>query len=85
MRLLLTCFQTRHLPRSDLLPVRGRVDGIRWRANRVPGVGRNPIGISIIHDSDVHLRQAVADVDGTQTLDGEVEVLGQDQSKPSLG
>lgn len=56
------------------------MDGIRWRADGVPGAGRDPTGMFIIHDPDVYLRQAVADVDGAQTLHGEVEVLDQDQS-----
>ena len=51
------------------------MDGIRWRADGVSGLGRDPIGIFIIHDPDVYPRQAVADVDGTQTLDGEVKDL----------
>lgn len=60
------------------------MDGIRWRADGVPGVGRDTIGMFIIHDPDVYLWQAVTDVDGTQTLDGEVEVLNQDQSRHYL-
>lgn len=68
----LLTYSTRRLPRPDLLPFRGRLDGIRRRADGVPGAGRDPTGLLTVYDPDVHLRQAVADVDGTQTFDGAV-------------
>lgn len=62
---------SRHLPRPRLLPVRSRLDGIRRRTNGIPSPGRNPARLFTIHDPDVHLREAGADVDSPEALDGE--------------
>lgn len=62
----------RHLPRPHLLAIHCRLDEIGRSSDSVPGNGRHPAGVSGVVNSHVHLRQASANVDGAETIDGAV-------------
>lgn len=62
----------RHLPRPGLLALRRQLVGIRRLTHGFPGTRRDPTGLSAVHHPDVHLRQTSPDVDGSETVDGEV-------------